>query len=196
MKNVLVGVFHSAAHAHEAHRTLLDQGFRNGQVGVDAGGFPPAGQALNGFAGVIARMFSGFIADGDPLVRAYHDTLTRGGGIVALHDLDETEEARARAILRRHGAGNVETLTPLASHARPAGGSLSNAERELAAVATMGPGAYVLPNAPVDWYGGRSPASVAQTGDPARPQEELDDTVGLDPELDRERLAARANRKR
>jgi len=148
MKHVLVGVFNSAGHAHEAHATLLDQGFRNGQVGVDAGASRPAGKELEGLAGMIARMFSGFLTDGDPLARAYHDTLSRGGGIVALHDLDESEEARARAIMSRHGAASVRTLTPLADRGRTRPGSATRPGGELAAVAALGPRAYVLPNAP------------------------------------------------
>ena len=193
MKNVLVGVFESAEHAHRAHGSLLEQGFRNGQMGVDAGA-PPGD--LPGLAGLVGRMFSGFLMDGDPVSRAYAETLGRGGGIVALHDLDDNEEARARAILRQHGAAKVESLAPMrAAHggARPAA---IDPNRELAAVSSVGPGAYVLPNAPVAWYSGRTPASVANTGDPARPLDELADTIGLDPEADRERLAARAVRKR
>jgi hypothetical protein len=186
MKNVLVGVFDSAEHADRAHASLLEQGFRNGQVGVDAGA--SAGD-LPGIAGLVGRMFSGFLTDGDPVSRAYAETLERGGGIVALHDLDDNAEARARAILRQHGAAKVETLAPMrASDGVPRTAAVDPA-RELAAVASVGPGAYVLPNAPVQWYSGRTAASVAGTGDPARPQDELTDTVGLDPEADREALA-------
>jgi hypothetical protein len=181
MKNVLVGVFHSAEHAHRAHATLLEQGFRNGQMGVDAGA--SAGE-LPGLAGLVGRMFSGFLTDGDPLSRAYADTLERGGGIVALHDLDDNEEARARAILRQHGADKVDALAPMRSNPGAARTPQVDPTRELAAVASVGPGAYVLPNAPVAWYSGRSAASVTSTGDPARPFDELADTEGLDPELD------------
>jgi hypothetical protein len=74
----------------------------------------------------------------------------------------------------------------------------TNAERELAAVASVGPRAYVLPNAPTDWgrYTGRSRASIGQDGDPARPEGELRDAVGLDPQADRAALLRQSRRQR
>ena len=198
MKNVLVGVFGSAEHARAAHATLLGEGFRNGQVGVEDSA--PAAE-LTGPAGLIARMFSGFLLDDALRGRDYAASLARGGGIVALHDLDDVAEARATAILQQHGAARVE------SHAAPgdapAGGALppargTNAERELAEVASVGPRAYVLPNAPTDWgrYTGRSRASIGQDGDPARPEGELRDAVGLDPQADRAALLQQSRRQR
>ena len=194
MKNLLVGVFDRAEHAHRAHASLLEQNFRNGQMGVDAG--ESSAGDLPGIAGLVGRMFSGFLTDGDPAARAYAERLHGGGGIVAVHDLDDGEEARARAILQQHGATKVETLAPMRANGGATRAATVDPARELAAVASVGPGAYVLPNAPVEWYSGRSAASVASTGDPGRPLDELSDTVGLDPEADRAALERNAARKR
>jgi hypothetical protein len=189
MQNVLVAVFDSAEHARAAHATLLQQGFRDGQVAVDSG---PEATEERGLAGLVARMFSGLLPGDDPRGHAYTERLGQGGGIVAIHDVDDAAEARARAILQQHGAVNVESHAPLAkSSAPPAAPRDARAPSELAAVASVGgPQAYVLPNAPTDWgrFTGRSRASVGQADDPARPQGELRDAVGLDPEADVENL--------
>jgi hypothetical protein len=187
MRELLVGMFDSSAHAQAAHASLLSHGFREGQIGVDAGAEP---HTERGLAGLVARMFSGFLQDDDPRGRAYAERIGRGGGIVAVHDLDAAETARARAILQGHGAVGVDAHAPLGGGAprRPVD---PRAPRELAAVATVGgPQAYVLPNAPTDWgrFTGRGRVSIGHARDPARPEGELTDAVGLDPEADRATL--------
>ena len=195
MRDVLVGVFTSAEHARAAHATLLEHGFRGGQVGVEPGAPAPAEQ---GFAALVARMFSGFLQRDDPRGRAYAERIDRGGGIVALHDLDAGDAARARAILQQHGAADVASHAPARGAAQPVPDG--RAGRELAAVASVGgPQAYVLPNAPSDWgrFTGRGKATIGDAADPARPPEgELTDAVGLDPEADREALRRRAEQRR
>jgi hypothetical protein len=185
-QNVLVGVFDSDDQARRAHAKLLEQGFAQGEVGLDT---PSSRGGERGFAGVVARMFSGFLMDDDPRGRAYAERLSGGGGIVVLHGVAEHDEARASSILREHGA-QVDRHAPL--HAgEPTGRSASGSDAALeAATASIGPRAYVLPNAPTDWgrFTGRSPASIGQAPDPARPQGELDDAAGLDSAADRTRL--------
>jgi len=194
MQPLLVGVFDSAEHARAAHASLLEQGFREGQVGVDAGVQAP-GQ--RGLAGVIARMFSGFLQDDDPRGHAYADRIEGGGGLVAVHDLDDAAMARARAILQQHGAAGVETHAPLRAHTRQPPDA--HADRELSAVASVGgPQAYVLPNAPTDWgrFTGHARATIGESTDPARPEGELSDAVGLDPEADVAPLKRRSGQPR
>ena len=178
MENVLVGVFDSAAQARSAHARLLEQGYGDGEVDFDAS---PSVDQEQGIAGVVARMFSGFLMNDDPRRHAYADHLGRGGGIVALRGLPQHDEARASSILREHGAVAIDRHGPTPPRAPPAGASAAQAEHELAAMASIGPRAYVLPNAPTDWgrFTGRSPASVGQAPDPARPQGELRDAIGL-----------------
>ena len=184
MNDVLVGVFDSADHAHAAHATLLEHGVRCGQIGVQAGA--PAAEET-GLAGWVARMFSGFLPHDDPRGRAYAERVGRGGGIVAIHGLDEAARAEAAAILQRHGATGVATHAPSSdAMLREAHSAGSRAARELAAVTSVGPQAYVLPNAPTDWGRARrgSRASIGNAEDPARPEGELRDAIGLDPPAD------------
>ena len=189
-ENVLVGVFDSAEQARSAHARLLEQGYGDGKVDLEAASSADQEQ---GMAGVVARMFSGFFTDDDPRRHAYADRLGRGGGIVALHGLAQHDEARASAILREHGAVAIDRHGPMPRRAPPAGAAAAQAEHELAAMASIGPRAYVLPNAPTDWgrFTGRSPASVGQAPDPARPQGELRDAIGLDSAADRAALERR-----
>jgi hypothetical protein len=190
MRDLLVGVFDSAAHAHAAHASLLRQGFRGGQIGVESGGDSKAepgapAREERGLSGVIARMFSGFLQDDDPRGPAYAERIGRGGGLVAVHDLDAPAAAQARAILQQHGAVDVQTHAPAGTPVRR---PETRAPHELSAVASVGgPQAYVLPNAPTDWgrFTGHSPATIGDSTDPARPQGETTDAVGLDPEADR-----------
>jgi len=198
MQDLLVGVFDSAAHAHAAHASLLEQGFREGQIGLDSGGESSV-QAPEqpGLAGVIGRMFSGFLQDDDPRGRAYAERIGRGGGLVAVHDLDADAAARARAILQQHGAVGVDTHAPVGGSVRRQADA--RASHELSAVASVGgPQAYVLPNAPTDWgrFTGHARASIGEASDPARPEGEMTDAVGLDPAADRAAISRTTDQRR
>jgi hypothetical protein len=194
-RNFLVGVFDDRDAAERARSALRADGVRDGQMGLAGATERDDENALSRF---IERMFSGLLLPDDPHLPGYAGTLSRGGALLALHDLDDEAQARAALVMKAQGARDVRRHSPTGGYPSsprpdvPAPDPL--AERELEAVSTVGgPQVYVLPNAPVDWGLTSGPGRVdaITTDDPARPADEIEDTIGLDPVADREALEAR-----
>jgi hypothetical protein len=198
MRRTLIAVFESRSDAEAARAALLAQGVHDTQVGIEGGS--AAGADAQGLAGVIARMFGGAMSDHDPRAGSYADAVKRGATLLAVHGLDDDGIARASPTLLRHGASRVDphpdgrTGTTRAAD----GGAQAKGWDEIAAVSSVGgPQVYALPNAPTGWLRGATTAEMrGKSEDPTRPEGELEDAVGLDPEADREALNRIVKRRR
>lgn len=198
MRRILVAVFDSRPSAEAARTALLANGVHDTQMGMEAHGDPSVD--AHGLAGVIARLLGAAISADDPRSGAYVEAIDRGATLLVINDLDDDGVARASSILLRNGATRVEPhpdgrAGSTATHAPRAD---SRAPNELAAVGTVGgPQVYALPNAPTGWNRSLDVAELrTKTEDPARPEGELEDAVGLDPEADRELLGRPLTRRR
>lgn len=194
MDGILIAVFESRSDADAARAALLEQGFHDGQIGIE-GGDAHADDEAHGLAGVITRMFSGFATPPDAPGRDYADIVAHGGCLLALYGADDAAMARASAVLLAHGARDVRPRGNASPE--PQASPDPRVERELAAVSTVGgPQVYVLPNAPVDWrHTGSRTSDLRTTDDPAQPRGELSGTDDIAPQADREMLDRRKARR-
>jgi len=197
-RRILVAVFDNRQSAEAARTALLANGVHATQMGMDSGsdGAPDA----HGLTAVVARLMDGAAGEDDPRAGSYADAVDRGATLLVVNDLDDEGVARASAILLRNGATRVEPhpdghAGSTTTHSRAAN---PGAQNELSAVTSVGgPQVYALPNAPTGWNRSLDTAELrVKTEDPVRPEGELTDAVGLDPEADTELLARRVRRPR
>ena len=198
MRRILVAVFDSRQNAEAARTALLANGVHDTQMGMEAAGESSAD--AHGLAAVIARLLGGAGGEDDGRSGSYAEAVGRGATLLVINDLDDNGIARASAILLRNGATRVEPhpdghAGSTTTHPRRAN---PHAQSELAAVSSVGgPQVYALPNAPTGWNRSLDTAELRmKSEDPARPEGELTDAAGLDPEADRELLRQRVTRRR
>ena len=114
---MVVGIYESRADADAARTRLIDEGVPEARIRIEqrdaAGAVPMSSQdrvalqeveppPAHGLAGVVSRMFSGFVMD-DASVAHYADALHAGRSVVLVRvDSDETRRT-ASAILQRGG---------------------------------------------------------------------------------------------
>ena len=195
MAKILVGTYRSRRDADDARQRLLEQGFDDAQISVEgpgadeasasgatagAGWLDAPSSGGRGLAGVIARMFSGFLPDEAEHER-YERSLRTGSALVAVHGLDERDAARARAILERNGSVDEHTHDSMRGVAgsetaieRSSGfGPRTSPEAEADAWSPRQPDITPLPNAPTGWNEAREgerPTIGRTPNDPARPE--------------------------
>ncbi|MEO8306386.1 MAG: hypothetical protein ABI724_19920 [Betaproteobacteria bacterium] len=200
-------VFNSRSAAESARDCLRQHGFEGARVRVEGGELaegPNAGGHAHGPAvapsvdrglvGVIGRMFSGLLPDGDE-VAGYAQAVNDGKYVVALDVADDAAAARAASILHEcsgqitapTGSSDGMSAAPTSPVGSDQGGYGAGAGVDVAA-AVSGPRIYPLPNSPTGW-GEASQGSKSSIGgtmnDPGRPEGLLRDAKGLGTDADR-----------
>ncbi|HEY8554323.1 MAG TPA: hypothetical protein VIL43_07270 [Burkholderiales bacterium] len=150
MARLVVAIYESRAYAEAACRRLLENGFGREQIRIEGGdGAPPPHAELTGIAGVVQRMFSGWLIDDD--TEHYARAVRGGKAVLALHARDDAAAQKAAEIM---SAGRGEIGKPIVSDEvpeQPPAAAVDRAADLDAARSVYGPRIYALPNAPTGW---------------------------------------------
>jgi len=173
MARLVVAIYESQTYAEAACRRLLENGFAPEQIRIEGGDStaPPPRPALRGMAGVVQRMFSGWLIDDES---EHYARAVRGGKtVLALHARDDAAAHKAAAIM---SAVRGEIGEPIVSDEvpEPPPTVAVDTSASLEASRTVyGPRIYALPNAPTGWgeaWRGEPSALGGFARDPEQPQ--------------------------
>ncbi|HEX7044709.1 MAG TPA: hypothetical protein VF203_08840 [Burkholderiales bacterium] len=151
MARLVVAIYESRAYAEAACRRLLENGFASEQIRLEGGdsAAPPPHPKLKGMAGVVQRMFSGWLIDDES--EHYAHAVRGGKTVLALRARDDAAARKAAAIM---SAVRGEIGEPIVSDEvpEPPPTAAVDPSASLDASRTVyGPRIYALPNAPTGW---------------------------------------------